>query len=164
MANIVMSQITSAIVRRGHPIVRYGSLAAATYVPGQWVYTSASNTFTIAGSAVAEAMFKVPLLIDFEPRVASDKARKDIDNQIAISYAPIISGGWTGPLLVGGKVTDPGAGGVLAFERMMLSATAGDMMLSDADKDVQTGGQLNIYAYTDYVDDDLVAELIMIGG
>lgn len=159
-----MSQITAAIVRRGHPIVRYGALAAATYVPGQWVYPSAANTYTIAGSAVAEAMFKIPLLLGFEPRVSSTKARKDIDDQIATSYGPIIAGGWTGPLLVGGKVTDPGAGGVLAFERMMLSATAGDMMLSDADKDVQTGGVCQVCAYVDYVDDDLVAELLMFGG
>ena len=122
--SVVISEISTAIVRRGHPITKYAALAAGTYVPGSWGYYSATGTVTALASGTPACCLLKPMLIGFEPRVSSTRARKDIDDAIAIATAPIIWGGSTGPLLVSAVCEDP-VGDVLRGTGMMTSNTAG---------------------------------------
>jgi len=136
MADTAISTISTTIVRRGHPITKYATLAAATYIPGDWVYYSATGIASAVDSGVS--VLVKPVLVGFEPRVSSTKSRKDIDNQIAISAGPIIWGGWTGPLII--AATCEAAGGArIKGMAMMISNTAGDIEVLDDGMD-PTGG------------------------
>ena len=100
-----------------------------------------------------------PLLLGFEPRIGSNKAKKGIDTAYNPQVTgPIICGGWTGPLIVAATTEDPGGGGLLKGIGMMASNTAGDIEVQDAGKDPTGGlsGPARIITYADQVTTDVV--------
>lgn len=163
MANTAISTISTAIVRKGHPIIRWFDLAANTYIPGDWVYQSDTNTCTATDSDVAAALLMKPQLINFEGRInLSTKARLDIDNDFqdqTTAYASIILAGLTGPLLVAATCEDPGAA-LIRSSRMMVSDTAGDIEVSDSAVD-PTGGYQMIILAEDLANGDTVGKFLM---
>ena len=159
MAVTAISEISTAIVRKGHPITKYATLAAATYIPGDWGYYSATATVSAVDSAVT--VLVKPCVIGFEPRVSSTKSRKDIDNQIAISSGPIIWGGLTGPLIIAATCEDPG-GAKIKGQSMMISDTAGDVEILDDGMD-PTGGcssAAHCYIWADLASGDEVGKFL----
>lgn len=163
MANTAISTVSAAIIRKGNPIVRYVTLGANTYIPGDWTYFSATNTATVADSDVAASLLMKPALLDFEPRLnLSTKARLDIDNDYqdqTTARAPIILGGLLGPLQVAATCEDPG-GALVKTSVMMISDTAGDIEVTDSIVD-PTGGNQHIYVYEDLANGDTVGLFIM---
>lgn len=157
MALTAISEISTAIVRRGHPITKYATLAAGTYIPGDWGAYTGTGTVTIIDSDSAAHLFMKPMLIGFEPRVSSTKVRKDIDNAIAIAKGPIIWGGETGPLLVAARLEDPGAAKYTGHA-MMASNTGGDIEILDDGKDPTGGapGPGNIFIWEEAPDTNTV--------
>ena len=158
MAITAISEISPTIVRRGHPITKYAALAANTYIPGDWGAYSATGTVTIIDSDTPAHILVKPMLIGFEPRVSSVKARKDIDDAIAISKGPIIWGGETGPLIVAARLEDPGAGPTYTGHAMMASNTGGDIEILDDGKDPTGGapGPGNIFVWEEAVNTNTV--------
>ena len=158
MAITAISEISPTIVRRGHPITKYATLAANTYIPGDWGAYSATGTVTIIDSDTPAHILVKPMLIGFEPRVSSVKARKDIDDAIAISKGPIIWGGETGPLIVAARLEDPGAGPTYRGHAMMASNTGGDIEILDDGKDPTGGapGPGNIFVWEEAVNTNTV--------
>lgn len=159
MADTVISEISAAIIRKGHPITKYSILAATGYIPGDWLYYSAANTVTIIATGTATCKLVKPLLLGFEPRIAATKMRKDIDNTYDPELTgPVICGGWTGPLLIAATTEDSGVGGLLKGIGMMASNTAGDIEVQDAGKDPTGGlsGPACIITYEDQVNTDVV--------
>ena len=152
-----ISEISTAIVRRGHPITKYATLAAGTYIPGDWVYYSATATATIIDSDTAACVLVKPLIMGYEPRVSSTRARKDVDAAIAISKGPVIWGGLTGPLLIAARCENPGAT-ILRGECMMASDTGGDIEILDDGVDPTGGaaGPGHIIVWEDLVTGDTV--------
>lgn len=157
MAITAISEISTAIVRRGHPITKYATLAANTYIPGDWGAYTGTGTVTIIDSDTAAHLFMKPMLIGFEPRVASDRTRKDIDDAIAISKGPIIWGGETGPLIVAARLEDPTAS-KFTGHAMMASNTGGDIEILDDGKDPTGGapGPGNIFIWEHAADTNTV--------
>lgn len=153
-----MSTVSAAIVRKGQPITKWVALAANTYLPGDWLYLSATLTATASDSDVAASLLMKPLLLDFVPRLNnSTKARLDIDNDYqdqTTAYANIIVGGLNGPLKVGATCEDPGAA-LLKYSQMMISDTAGDIEVIDSCVD-PTGGCQPIYVAKDLANGDTV--------
>ena len=155
----VISTVSAAIVRKGHPITAYAKLAATGYIPGDWLYYSATRTCTIIASGTATCLLRKPFLLGFEPRIGSNKAKKGIDTAYNPELSgPIICGGWTGPLVVAATTEDPGAGGLLKGVGMMASNTAGDIEVIDvgADPAGGCGGASKIIIYADQVNTDTV--------
>ena len=134
------------------------TLAAGTYIPGDWLYHNTEIQCTAIITTTAGCKLVKPLLLGFEPRIASDKARKDIDDAVAIATGPVIYGGWTGPLVVAATTKNPGAGGLLKGVGMMADSTAGDIVVQDAGKDPAGGcsGAANIFIFEDQVNLDTV--------
>lgn len=157
MADTTISAISTTIVRRGHPITKYATLAAGTYIPGDWGYYSATGTVTAIDTATAACCLVKPVLIGFEPRVSSTRARKDIDDAIAIAKAPIIWGGSTGPLLIAATCENPG-GAALRGTGMMASNTAGDVeiLVSGLAPVGGVGGPGHIMVWEDLASGDTV--------
>lgn len=159
MADVVISEISAAIVRKGHPISKYSILAATGYIPGDWLYYTAANTVTIIATGTPICKLVKPLLLGFEPRISATKQRKDIDDTYNPQVTgPVICGGWTGPLLIAATTEDPGGGGLLKGIGMMASNTAGDIEVQDAGKDPTGGlsGPACIITYEDQVNTDVV--------
>ena len=158
MANTAISTVSAAIIRKGNPITRYATLAANTYIPGDWTYFNATNTVTVTDSDVAAALLMKCCLLDFEPRLnLSTKARLDIDNDYqdqTTARAPVILGGMLGPLQVAATCEDPGAA-LLKTSSMMISNTAGDIEVIDSAVD-PAGGYQGIYVYEDLANGDTV--------
>ena len=160
MASTAISTISAAIIRRGHPITRYVPLAASTYIPGDWVYYNAAFEATAIASGTSVLM--KAFLLDFEPRISSTKARKDIDNAIAIDQAPVIWGGATGPMIVAATCENPAAT-KLKGHSMMISNTAGDLEFNDSGVD-PTGGCATVstvFVWKDLVTGDTVGKFLM---
>ena len=158
MAYTAISEISAAIIRKGHPITGYVTLAAGTYIPGDWLYHNTEIQCTAIAQGTAACKLVKPLLLGFEPRIASDKQRKDIDDAVAIATGPVIYGGLTGPLVVAATTEDPGAGGLLKGIGMMASNTAGDVEVQDAGKDPAGGccGPAKIITFADQVNTSTV--------
>jgi len=163
MANTAISTLSTTIVRKGQPITRWFDLAANTYIPGDWVYQSDTNTCTAIDSDVAAALLMKPQLIGDHPRLdKSTKARKDVDNTFedqTTAYGPIIIGGLNGPLLVAATCEDPGAA-LVRSSAMMVSNTAGDIEVTDSCVD-PTGGYTLIYLAEDLANGDTVGKFLM---
>lgn len=163
MANTAISTISTSIVRKGHPIIRWFDLAANTYIPGDWVYQSDTNTCTAIASGTAAALLMKPQLLNFEGRInLSTKARLDIDDTYAdmtTAYASVIFAGLTGPLLVAATCEDPGAA-LIRSSQMMTSNTAGDIEVIDSAVD-PTGGAQPIYLAEDLANGDTVGFFLM---
>lgn len=161
MADTTISAISAAIIRKGQPITRYSTLAANTYIPGDWGYYSATNTVTAIATGTAACKLLKPVLIGFEPRInASTKARLDIDDSYAdqtTARVPVIWGGLNGPLLVAATCEDP-AGALLKGVGMMASNTAGDIEQLDNGTDPTGGciGPANIIVWRDQANGDTV--------
>lgn len=157
--SLVISTVSAAIVRKGHPITSYAILAAAGYIPGDWVYYSATRTCTIIASGTPTCLLRKPFLLGFEPRIGSNKAKKGIDTAYNPELTgPIICGGWTGPLVVAATTEDPGVGGLLKGIGMMASSTAGDIEVIDDGVEPAGGccGASKIITYADQVNTDVV--------
>lgn len=163
MANTAMSTVSTAIVRKGQPITRWATLGANTYIPGDWLYFSATLTATAADSDVAASLLMKPSLLDFVPRINnSTKARLDIDNDYqdqTTAHAAVITGGLNGPLHVAATCEDPGAA-LIKTSQMMISDTAGDIEVIDSCVD-PTGGCQLIYVETDLANGDTVGLFIL---
>jgi hypothetical protein len=159
MASTAISTISAAIVRRGHPIAKWEALAAGTYIPGDWGYFSATGTVTAIDSGTT--ILDKPVLIGFPPRVTSTKARKDIDDAIATQQAPIIMGGWTGPLLIAATMENPAAT-LYKGHLFMVSNTAGDVEKLDDGVDPTGGCCLPgvLFLWSDTVTGDTVGKFI----
>lgn len=158
MADTVISVISAAIVRKGHPITKYSILAATGYIPGDWLYYTAANTVTIIATGTGICKLVKPLLLGFEPRIAATKQRKDIDDTYNPQVTgPVICGGWTGPLLIAATCEDPG-GALLKGLGMMASNTAGDIEVTDDGADPVGGlsGPACIIIYEDQASGDTV--------
>lgn len=160
MASTAISEISAAIIRRGHPITRYVPLAASTYIPGDWVYYNA--TFEVTAIASGTSVLMKPFLLGFEPRITSTKARKDIDDAVALDTGPIIWAGATGPLIVAATMENPAATKLKSMA-FMISNTAGDLEFIDNGVD-PTGGVCsvtNIFLWKDTVTGDTVGYFLM---
>lgn len=160
MASTAISEISASIIRKGHPLTRYVALAAATYIPGDWVYYNAA--FECTAVVTTTSILMKAFLLDFEARVSTTKVRKDIDSAIAIENAPVIWAGATGPMIVAATCENPG---VTKFKGQMMgiSTTAGDIEFC-ADGDDPAGGvttSTNTIIWSDLVSGDTVGKFLM---
>ena len=128
MASTAISEISAAIVRRGHPITRYANLAASTYIPGDWVYYN--DVIEVTAIASGTSVLMKAFLLGFEPRITTAKARKDIDDAVALDTGPVIWAGATGPMVVAATCENPAATKLKSMS-MMISNTAGDIEFID---------------------------------
>lgn len=132
MAITAVSTLSATIVRKGHPLVRWATLAANTYIPGNWVYYNATGTVTVIDTDTAACKLLHPQLLNFVPRLnTSTKARLDVDNDYqdqTTARADVIWGGDPGPLLVVGCVEDPGGAFLKGNAFMSAATTAGDLL------------------------------------
>lgn len=160
MASTAISEISAAIIRKGHPLTKYVALAAATYIPGDWVYYNAA--FECTAAITTTSILMKAFLLDFEPRISTTKVRKDIDDAIAIENAPVVWGGATGPMIVAATCENPAAT-KFKGQLMGISSTAGDIEFC-SDGDDPPGGvttSTNTIIWADLVTGDTVGKFLL---
>ncbi len=166
MANTSISTISSDIVRKGQPLVRWATLAANTYIPGDWTYYNATGTVTAVATGTAACKLLYPQLLNFVPRLnLSTKARLDVDNDYqdqTTAYADIIWGPDMGNsfILVAATVEDP-AGAKLKGQAFMASNTAGDIEILNSGTDPTSVVIPNVMNWDDLANGDTVGIFIM---
>lgn len=158
MANTAISTISTAIVRKGHPVIRWAEAAAATYIPGDWVYYSATGTVTAIATGTAACKLLKAMPLDYPARLHTDKSRKDIDDQIETSKVPVIWAGDPSPILIAATVEDP-AGAALKGVGFMASNTVGDIELINSGTD-PTSMFLPVYLWDDLANGDTVGQFL----
>lgn len=164
MANTAISTISTDIVRKGLPLVRWATLAANTYIPGDWVYYSATGTATALATGTAACKLLQPKLMNFVPRLnTSTKARLDVDDSYSdqtTARCDLIWAPETPYLLVAATVEDP-AGAALKGVLFMGSNTAGDIEILNSGTDPTSVVIQGLELWEDLANGDTVGIFLM---
>ncbi len=93
MANTLASNISASFIITGTPIYKYGQLAG-TYSPGDFVYESAADTWTIVDADTAATLNYRAGCVGYKERILSTFAKSSIDTAYATTDTGV-------PILVG---------------------------------------------------------------
>lgn len=124
MANTLASNISAHFIITGDPIYVYGQLAS-TYSPGDFVYESATGTWTHVDADTAATLNYKPGVVGYKERILSTGAKSSIDTAYATTDTGV-------PILIGfhgygefvAHIEDPGAS-LYKNARFLISNTAG---------------------------------------
>lgn len=110
MPNTTASAISASFIIKGTPIYAYGQLAS-TYSPGDFVYESAADTWTVVDADTAATLNYRPCCVGYKERILSTGAASTIDTAYATSDTgvPILIGFEEGEGEFVAHIEDPGA-------------------------------------------------------